>query len=244
MDFIPSPEPVFKSLIENPYGYIYITENLINHKRYIGQHRSIEFDPEYIGSGVIISKAVSKYGQENFSCYPIDWCSSIKELNDAEIRWIEKYNAAYDPSFYNISRGGTGHLMTEENKRKNSETQKIVQMRPAVREAKRRALLGKSLSEETCKKLSEFQSVHQNDPIYKEHLNRTKKNNKQAGKPVMCIETGEQFPSSLDAARSLGYKSHSLIASCVRSYERGDKSDTAYGYHWRYIYPGGAKNAE
>ena len=26
--------------VSKPYGYIYITENLINHKKYIGQHKS------------------------------------------------------------------------------------------------------------------------------------------------------------------------------------------------------------
>lgn len=35
------------------YGYIYITENLVNHKKYIGQHKSNKFDEYYKGYTVI-----------------------------------------------------------------------------------------------------------------------------------------------------------------------------------------------
>lgn len=41
------------------YGYIYLTTNLINGKKYIGQHASPVFEPDrYIGSGVILWKAI------------------------------------------------------------------------------------------------------------------------------------------------------------------------------------------
>ncbi len=47
------------------YGYIYLTTNLINKKKYVGQHKSSKFDERYKGSGKLIKKAFKKYGKEN-----------------------------------------------------------------------------------------------------------------------------------------------------------------------------------
>ena len=44
------------------FGYVYLTENLINGKCYIGRHSSPTFDKKYKGSGVAIKKAIKKYG--------------------------------------------------------------------------------------------------------------------------------------------------------------------------------------
>ena len=96
------------------YGYIYITTNLINNKKYIGQRRftssKIEdmlSDP-YLGSGRDFKKAVIKYGSNNFRKEILDICDSKDELNTKEKYWIEKYNAFKDKNFYNLTEGGTG----------------------------------------------------------------------------------------------------------------------------------------
>lgn len=88
------------------YGYIYLTENLINHKKYIGQHKSEEWDDKYIGSGKIISQSIQKYGFENFTCSLLQECDSEDSLNDAEYYWINKYDAVNSSEFYNLVAGG------------------------------------------------------------------------------------------------------------------------------------------
>ncbi len=45
--------------------YIYLTTNIINDKKYIGQHRSDKYDKDYLGSGILLSKAVRKYGRKH-----------------------------------------------------------------------------------------------------------------------------------------------------------------------------------
>lgn len=45
--------------------YIYMTTNLINGKKYIGQHKG-KVNDSYLGSGTTITKAIQKYGKENF----------------------------------------------------------------------------------------------------------------------------------------------------------------------------------
>lgn len=92
------------------YGFIYITTNHLNNKKYIGQKK---YDDEnkwktYLGSGIHLKRAIEKYGEENFSKSIIENCYSRVELNKREIYWINYYNAVESDSFYNISYGGDG----------------------------------------------------------------------------------------------------------------------------------------
>lgn len=91
------------------YGYIYITENLVNGKKYIGKHKCCENsrdDKYYLGSGKYLKLAIKKYGRKSFKLSILEYCFSPEELNEKEISWIEKYNAMKDPNFYNIASGG------------------------------------------------------------------------------------------------------------------------------------------
>lgn len=47
------------------YGYIYITTNNITGVKYIGQHKSTEWDPNYIGSGTVLIQAIKKRALSN-----------------------------------------------------------------------------------------------------------------------------------------------------------------------------------
>ena len=125
------------------YGYIYLTTNLINNMKYIGQHKGTKLDTHYFGSGDLIQRALSKYGKKNFSCNIIDTAQTAEELNQKEIYWINFYDAVNSKMFYNIARGGyiegrkLGHEVSESTRRKL-----------------RLANLGKKLSEETKRKMS------------------------------------------------------------------------------------------
>ena len=90
------------------YGYIYITTNLVNGKRYIGKHKSECFDENYKGSGVYLNSAISKYGWDNFRCELIESFDTREELNIAEKKYIQKYDAVNSCEFYNIALGGEG----------------------------------------------------------------------------------------------------------------------------------------
>lgn len=92
------------------YGFIYITTNTVNEKMYIGKR---VFDKHgewksYLGSGVLLRKAIEKYGKESFSRKIIDYANSQEELNEKERYWIKHYNAMESEKFYNIAAGGDG----------------------------------------------------------------------------------------------------------------------------------------
>ena len=91
------------------FGYIYITTNLVNGKKYIGQHEASHFEGnKYLGSGINLTKAIKKYGESNFKVELLEKCNSKQELDKAEISYIKKFNAADSDDFYNITYGGQG----------------------------------------------------------------------------------------------------------------------------------------
>ena len=85
--------------------YVYLTTNLVNNKKYIGQHYG-EVTDSYIGSGSILKKAIEKYGKNNFKKEILEICEDYNSLNIAEKKWITKYNAVESEDFYNIAPGG------------------------------------------------------------------------------------------------------------------------------------------
>lgn len=97
------------------YGYIYMTINVLNGKRYIGQKKSDKFLTKYsyVGSGKLLWRSINKYGIENFAIELLDTANSKNELNDKEIYWIDYYDATNDPMFYNIQLGGNGGDITK-----------------------------------------------------------------------------------------------------------------------------------
>ena len=61
--------------------FIYLTTNLVNGKRYIGQHTTNNLQDGYLGSGVLILKAIEKYGTENFQREILCYCETQEELD-------------------------------------------------------------------------------------------------------------------------------------------------------------------
>lgn len=90
------------------FGYIYMTTNNSTNKKYIGKHKAEYFDDNYLGSGIILKKAIEKYGRENFSIKILSICNSLEELNTKEKELIKHFDAVNSKDFYNIAPGGDG----------------------------------------------------------------------------------------------------------------------------------------
>lgn len=93
-----------------PYGFIYITTNNINNKKYIGQRKiqGDSTDDAYLGSGIAFTEAVKKYGKENFTREIIAYTQSEEETNELEEYYIALHNATASKEYYNIHAGGKG----------------------------------------------------------------------------------------------------------------------------------------
>lgn len=113
--------------VKDPYGFIYITTNIVNGMRYLGQKKFDRIWKTYLGSGSIIRKAIKKYGKENFRRDIICLCYSPEELNKVEYDLSVFLNVVEDPDWYNMVYGGgstTGWHHSEELKKAQSERAK------------------------------------------------------------------------------------------------------------------------
>ena len=103
---------------------IYLAKNLINGKVYVGQtiqvlakRRKFHFG---VKSNTIFSKAISKYGKENFVFEVIETLTSKEELNEREKYWIKFHKSTEREFGYNMLEGGNSFTMSEEIRKKIS----------------------------------------------------------------------------------------------------------------------------
>lgn len=90
------------------YHYVYLTTNVVNFKKYIGDHSSEILEDNYLGSGEYLKKAFKKYGRKNFKREILEIFPSKEEAFNSQEKYIQKFNTII-PFGYNISpKGGYG----------------------------------------------------------------------------------------------------------------------------------------
>lgn len=91
--------------------YIYKTTCKVNGKIYIGQcKKTLTKSKNYLGSGVLIRKAVDKYGKNNFIKEILFETNYLEELNLKEVEFISLFKSYEHSIGYNIALGGGGTL--------------------------------------------------------------------------------------------------------------------------------------
>ena len=101
-----------------PLGFIYVTTCKTNGKIYVGKHEfsgDKHLNSHYLGSGILLRKAVKKYGKESFERKILKICFSINQLNGYETYYIRKLDARNPEVGYNLAKGGYGFRSGENN---------------------------------------------------------------------------------------------------------------------------------
>lgn len=89
------------------YNIVYRTKNLVNGKLYIGIHRSINKEDNYLGSNKHLKRAIKKYGRENFIRENLFYCDSEQEMFEIEEILVDEAFIEREDT-YNIVKGGKG----------------------------------------------------------------------------------------------------------------------------------------
>lgn len=91
------------------YYYVYKIKNLINGRIYIGVHSTDNLNDGYMGSGLIISQAIKKYGIENFKKLILKFFKTSEEMFAYESIIVNEKFIRSDNT-YNIREGGRGFI--------------------------------------------------------------------------------------------------------------------------------------
>jgi len=136
------------------YGIIYKATNKINGKIYIGQtvksldKRMKRHIRDTKRLNTYFSRALKKYGKENFEWKIIVECNSLEELNKTEVEMIEKCNTFESENGYNTTSGG-------EKVRGFKISKKVRKEMSEKRKGKNNGMYGKHHTKEAREKMSE-----------------------------------------------------------------------------------------
>lgn len=125
------------------FYYVYQITNKINGSIYVGIHATDNINDGYMGSGLLIRRAIKKYGIENFVKIILFEGNSYQELLDKETEIVTTEFINREDT-YNLREGGNGSaaLIFEkelERRKKVSETNKKLKTGvPRSEETKRR----------------------------------------------------------------------------------------------------------
>lgn len=136
--------------MEKVYGIIYKTTCLVNGKIYIGQTVRLNYK-SYLGSGILISAAIKKYGKENFIREILKECYNQTELDEWEDLLIWEYKSQDKNIGYNIAKGSVLGAIGEMSPSKLPEVRTKI---AAAMKGVNNHNYGKTTSEETKAKLS------------------------------------------------------------------------------------------
>ena len=100
-----------------PFGYIYLINNLVNGKVYVGKtessikrrwytHNWRASHLDRVETPQVIDLAIAKYGTNSFEIYKLDTAFSKEDLLRAEAYWIKFYDATNPDKGYNIDPMG------------------------------------------------------------------------------------------------------------------------------------------
>lgn len=219
---------------------IYKITNKIDGKQYIGQtvqniakrwtqHRS---DALIRKNHTALHRAMNKYGTENFSIKVLAHCNSMEEMNHRESYYIKLFNTLA-PNGYNIALGGKNQRHSEETKKRLSNLKIGVKTGKTWNK-------GISPSPETIAKIAASSrgenngmygrkhSLEAKDKIRKSRIGKfdpkvIAKLAKINRKPIICVNSGKTYESTVAASLDLGLnpKSINMVLKGKRKTHKG-----------------------
>lgn len=158
------------------------------------------------------NSAILKYGWNGFEHIILEECDcDFETVRQLENKWIDYYDSRNPQKGYNIAPGGYAGLSPF-----------------AIEKAEKWKATHPEIMQERANQMHKWQNDHPEEMLRLRRINVQKATNARK-KPVICVETGDQFESASDAARHIHKATQSKITMACLGQRK-----TCGGYHWRY----------
>lgn len=219
---------------------VYVHINKINGKKYIGLSNNIarrwrDNGADY-GNDTYFAHAIAKYGWDNFEHIILKEHLTKEEADYYEQFYIDYYQSKYNQNGYNIRDGGSRGALSESTKEKISLSRRQEHkwqgdsnprhLDPLFGE--RNGMYGKEHTAETKQKISEANKGHKVPESARQKISEFMTTQHPRARRVICIETGEIFLSSRQAAKAMGVGNSSISRVC-----NGERK-TCKKLHWKW----------
>lgn len=205
---------------------IYLHENKINHKKYVGRTSEIEnpnirWQNGYGYSNQPFFEDIVKFGWDNFEHYILESNIEDDKIEERENYWIDYFDSMNPDKGYNARKGSSLSQKTIEKMKESWKNDERKQQQKELM-----IHLNKTIDR-----------TGENNPMYQK--NRSGKNAGRKRK-VMCIETGDIFETLTDASNWCnpnGSNLRSHIAAQINGKRKscGKHPETQQPLHWKYI---------